>query len=481
MNNYFPPPLRFANEERAGADPLFQARGVLGNLRLILGVALVVTLLGTLYALTVLPVYQANMLIQIKRSMPVTGDPQAEIPASTEIEILRSRSVLAGVVDVLRLDLSVEPKRFPLTRAILARGMDMVGTPGLFGYGGYAWGAERAGLARFDIPAALFGKSFILSATGKGGFSLTQEDFGIVLSGRVGEAVRQTTPYGEVGIVVSSLQAWPGARFVVTRVSNFQAVDRLQRALIISESGKQSNVIGLSLKGSNPELITSILNAIGSEYMRQFAARQSDQTDKVLAFYNKQLRESERKLRHLDARSAGLHNRHGSAALGEEAVILSQQSVTLQEKLADAENSKAELSSRYLSAHPSMIAADERIANLERELNGIQAKRRQLAAAEQENVTLARDKQLTADINAGLLGIQQKLDAMDVAGKTSVQLVDPAETPYQAVNLGLKARIALACLAGLLAGIIASALKNALAGGRKRPPPLRYDGHFRLV
>jgi uncharacterized protein involved in exopolysaccharide biosynthesis len=121
------------------------------------------------------------------------------------------------------------------------------------------------------------------------------------------------------------------------------------------------------------------------------------------------------------------------------------------------------------------------VRNLERELSGIQAKRRALASAEQENVGMAREKQITADINAGLSAVRQKLDAMNSAGKTTVRVVDPAETPYQALNLGLIARIALACVAGLVAGILASILKNGLANARTRPQSIRYDGHFRLV
>jgi tyrosine-protein kinase Etk/Wzc len=172
---------------------------------------------------------------------------------------------------------------------------------------------------------------------------------------------------------------------------------------------------------------------------------------------------------------------HGTSDPGEESRILSQQSVALQDKLADAEHSRSELSSRYLSEHPAMVVANERIRNLQRELSQVQAKRRALAAAEQQMSSLSRDKQATAELNASLLSVRQKLDAMSSSGRTDVRLVDRAEVPYQPVNLGLQARIALACVAGLVAGLIAAVLKDARASARRRPPLPRYDGQFRLV
>jgi tyrosine-protein kinase Etk/Wzc len=87
---------------------------VLKNSWLIAGVALIVAMLGTLYGLTMTPAYEANILLQIKRNAPGSGDPQADIPAATEMEILRSRSILSRVVNSLHLNISVEPKLFPM-------------------------------------------------------------------------------------------------------------------------------------------------------------------------------------------------------------------------------------------------------------------------------------------------------------------------------------------------------------------------------
>ena len=462
-------------------QPALRTRGVFGNLRLLLGVAVIVAVIGTLHALSVVPVYQANMLIQIMRSGSMAGEPAPEIPAATEVEILRSRSILTGVVKVLKLDIRVEPKRFPVLGVYLASKNDQLTAPGLFGYGGYVWGPEHASVTWFNMPKDLMQHTFTLTAAKNNRFILTQEELGISVNGRVGEAARAATPYGEIDILVSELQARPGGRFEVARTPLPEVVGQLQRSLAISENGKQSDVIGVSLKGTNPVLISRILNEVGGEYMRLHASQRSDEADKARAFYNQQLEESRQLLRRLDARSAQVLGRHGASDLAEESRILSQRSSALQEKLVGAELDKAELSSRYLEQHPTMIVANEKIQNLRRELGQIQGQRRSLAAADQEIIAVTRDKQINTEINAGLLNVRHKLEAQTSSSRNNVRLVDRAEIPTNPTTLGLPAMIILSCLAGIVAGILASILKNAIVGVDKRPTIPRYDGQFRLV
>lgn len=481
MNNYLPTSSKRTRDDSITSEAIQHARGILGNLRLIIGVALLVSLLGTLYALTVPPVFQANMLIQIKPVLPMASDGRTQTPVATEVELLRSRSILSRVVEALHLDVHVEPKQFPIAAAYLGRDRQRLSTPGLSGVGGYARGAESVELASLDIPGRLLGETFVLTATGQDRFMLTQKDLGISLAGQAGVPARLASPYGEIGVLVATLRASPGAQFRVSRTSVFQAVDQLQRSLLISENGKQSNVIGVSLQGSKPELISRILNEIGAEYMRQHASQQSDETSSALASYERQLLDTRARLQKLDARYSRVLGMHGAADLGEESRIVSQQSVALQEKLAAAEQNKLELSSRYLSQHPTMIVADEQIRALKQELGAVQSKRRALAASGQEIETVNRDKQITAEMNAGLLNVRQKLDALNSSVRADIRMVDPAVAPIRPVGLGLPTMIALACVAGLVLGLIASILKNAIVGAGIRPASLRYDGHFRLV
>lgn len=449
-------------------DTFFRFGDIFRNIRLIVTVSLITAVLGILAALAVTPLYESNILIQIMRHTPLPGDPPVEAPAATEVEILRSRSIISGVVNTLRLDISAEPKLFPVLGAYMARTNKSLSEPGLFGHGGYVWGAERVTVFVFNVPGALLQKPFVLTAAGGGGFTLTQKELAIRLAGRINEVSKARTPYGDIEALVTDIRARPGAQFIVTKSPPFQVVERLRKSLAISESGKESNVIGVSLKGSNPEMISGILNHIGNEYVRQHLARKSAEATRAFSYYDQQLEESSSSLRKLDQRLAQVLRVHGTSDLNEESNTLAQQSVSLQAKLAEVEQRKVELSTRFLEQHPTMFVVNRHIQDLKRDLDNIEAKRKALAAAQQEIANLTRERQASSEIKMGLLNARQRLEAMTSSNDADVRMVDRAEVPIQPVTLKQSVMIALACLAGVVFGLVASILKNAIVARNSR-------------
>ncbi|MDN4036077.1 Wzz/FepE/Etk N-terminal domain-containing protein [Massilia sp. YIM B02443] len=464
MNRYLQH-LRKKGRDGGGlSDSFFHYAEILRNGWLIAGVAALVTALGIVYALIQTPMYEANILIQIKRNAPPSGEFQVDVPAATEVEILRSRSILTRVVSSLRLDMSVEPKRFPVVGACIAGQNRNISTPGLFGQGGYVWGADNVQVASFEVPKAMLQRPFVLSVTGRDAFTLGQEELGVRLTGRVGQVAQVSTRYGPIVLLVSAVHARPGAQFVITRSSTFQVVEQLQRSLTISERGKQSNVIGVSLRGSRPELISAILNAVGKEYIQQQVAQKTFDAKNQLQFYDQQVAESKQRLQKLDARLNEVLRLHGTSDLGEETRLLAQQAVALQAKLAEREQRRVELSSRFAELHPEVVTVNRHIAELHRDLEAIEAKRKTIASAQQEIVIVNRDKQINNEMNIALLNARHKLDALALSNNVNVRLVDQAEVPTQAVTMGLTTRIIMAVFLGLLLGVAASMLKNAIVG-----------------
>jgi tyrosine-protein kinase Etk/Wzc len=441
----------------------------LENRWLIAGVAFITALLGMVYALSVKPVYEANILIQVKDSAPPAKESPGDLPAAldtktqtaTEVEVLRSRAVLSRAIDVTHLDISVEPKYFPILGTLIARGNKQISNPGVFGFGGYVWGAEQANISMLTLPAPLLGRPFILTAESDKKFLLTQDEMGIKFEGNVGEIAKARTEYGDMEILVTRLAAKAGAQFSVTRIPRIQAVEKLQKALMISEKGRQSNVIGVTLKGSKPELISSTLNEIGTEYIRQNVMQKSEEAEKALAFFNQQLPDLKQKLERSESKSTELRSRQGTFNVTEEASALSQQSVAVQARLADVKQKKEELLSRFTEEHPSVALIDKQIQELNRDLATIKGKIKKLPAVEQEVLGVTRDKQVSTDIYTGLLSMGRQLGMVEPGRIANVRLLDRAETPVQPVTTNRSMMIAVACLAGLLLGVIAAFLKNA--------------------
>jgi uncharacterized protein involved in exopolysaccharide biosynthesis len=103
-----------ANEEELNLGDLL---GVLiENRWLIFGITLVAFLIGGYQAYTAVPIYQADGLLQVEEKYSgLSGFESSSMyeyysPVNTEIEILRSRSVLGSVVNNLKLDIYAEPE-----------------------------------------------------------------------------------------------------------------------------------------------------------------------------------------------------------------------------------------------------------------------------------------------------------------------------------------------------------------------------------
>lgn len=447
-------------------EPIFRLGSILRNGWLVAGVAVLTALAGILAAFSVTPVYESNMLIQINRGAPLAQDQQAEVPAATEVEILRSRSIVTRVVQALQLDLGVEPRYFPVIGAYLARSERSL--PAFLEVRGYAWGADRVAVSLFDVPERLLRQPFTLEVTGAGSYVLSQKDLGLRVAGRAGQHVRVQTRHGPVELLVSTVNARPGAHFQLVRNPTFQVVEQLRKSLSVTESAKESNLIGVALKGSKPEQISRILNQIGLEYVSQHVAQKSGETARALAFYDQQLAESRQRLRQLDERLAQVLRAHGVSDLNEESATLSQQSIALQAKLAEAEQQKLELSSRFLEQHPAVIVANRHLQDVTGDLQRIETRRRSLASAQQEIARLTRDRQANGEVNLGLLNARQRLAALMSSENRDVRVVDRAETPLQPATLKLSVMIVLACLAGLVAGVLASAVRNAITARNSR-------------
>lgn len=433
---------------------------ILKNRWLIASVACSVVLFGSIYAMSAQPIYEANLVMQIKRGASLAGDAPIEIPTATEMELLRSRSIISHAVSYLQLDLNVRPKLFPFLGAAISHNNKQISEPGLFGHGGYVWGAEQVDVSSLTLPDKLLGRIFQLTVTDKEQFNLLQKEIGISMHGKIGEMARTHTAFGDVEILISSIRAKPGAQFLVSRSPPFETIDRLQKSLILSEKGKQSNMIELSLKGTNPDMISRTLNEIGNEYIRQHTAEKTEETEKALSISNQQLNESKQKLQRSDTQIAQVRRTRGVFDVNEEARSLLQQSVAIQEKLADAKQKREELLSRYLDKHPLVILASKHIQDLNNDLSNIAAKSKALAAAEHEILSATRDKQAITEINSDALNMRRRLDTLAPRNNLTVRMVDRAEIPVLPVTLPLATKIAVCCLAGILLGLLASFLKN---------------------
>lgn len=447
-------------------DLLFDNRG------LIVSITLAIALLGLVYAFIARPIYEANILIQVEdnpnSSTNILGGLASmfdtKTAAASEMELLRSRMMVSSAVDSLRLTVSARPKYFPVIGAWLAGGSKQLSEPGLAGYGGYVWGAEKIDVPRFNVSGALLNLDFILTAESQGQFRLSQKSQDIELKGRVGSTLNAATEHGTIELLVESLAAKPGAQFLLRGTSRLATIENLQNALVISERGKQSGIIGVTLEGSDPVLTSNILNQIGREYVRQNVERKSAEAEKSLVFLDKQLPELKRQLEQSEENYNRFRNSHGTIDLGEEAKALLLQSVNAQSKLIELQQKREELLIRFTSDHPAVVGVDNQMKELNRTSKSIAAQIKILPGLEQDVLRLARDVKVNTDLYTELLNSTQQLRLVKASKVGNARLIDAAQIPEQPIRPRRPLVIAIAMLIGLLLGVTCAFIKKTLYG-----------------
>lgn len=441
------------------------------NRWLIAGIAILITLIGAAYAFVAKPIYQANMLVQVEESSPnqannfvneIGSTYAVKTAAIAEMELLGSRMVVSSAVDNLRLYINVKPKYFPLVGASLAGFNKQLSDPGIFGRGGYVWGAEKMDVSIFNVPESLENIDFIVTAEGNGKFRLDQKEQNIVLQGSVGTTIEAGTGKDHIVLRVDNLAAEPGAQFFLRRESRLNTIESVQKALMVAEPVKQSGVIAIRLQGQNPQLTTATLKEIGREYLQQNAARRTEEAEKSLAFLNKQLPDIKQQLEQSESRYNKFRNSYNTFDLGEEARVSLQQSAAAKVKRSELQQKRTELLVGFTQQHPVVIGVDAQLREINAEIRAIDGHLKSFPDLQQEELRLTRDIKVNSDLYSQLLTTAQKLSLIAVGKVSNVRLIDNPMVPEKPVKPNRPLVVALAALTGLFLGVISALAKKSL-------------------
>lgn len=454
---------------------LIRVLDVLRNARwTITSIAAACVAAGALYAFVAPPTYQADLMIQTDdatdaASKNLLGDAASFFnvgsPASAEAQILSSRLVVTRAVEDLRSYIVAKPSRVPVIGAFVARFNDGAVTPGLLGFGGYAWGQERIDVAQFDVPTRAEGDTFHVVRLDATRYRLTGSDMQADAVGTIGSPETFATRYGPLHVEITGFDAQPGTRFKLIRQSRAETIDTLRTALDVQEKVKQSGVLVTSLRGNDPAEISATLNAIATRYVEQNIARRSAEAAQSLTFLNGQLPIVKQQLERAETRYASLRSRTGSVDLAEEGKLALQQGADLQTRALELEQKRDELSRRFLPTHPDMAALDAQLATVKQQQGALEGRIARLPARQAEEVRAQLDVKVNTDLYTALLNNIQQLELVQAGRTASVRVVDAAVAPADPVRPNRPVVIVAAALAGLALGVIAAFMREFLYGG----------------
>lgn len=433
--------------------------------KLIIAVTTGFTVLAVLYALLATPIYQADALVQVeqKQGNAILSSlsqmlPNSQPQSAPEIALLQSRMVLGKTVDDLNLQAQVKQKYFPLIGRGMARIMG--DKPG------------NISVSRLYLPSEDDDSTpkITITVIDKKNYLVEGADFSI--NGTVGTLL---TEHG-ISLLVNSIDANPGDKFTVSQLTRLKAITDLQEVFNVADQGKDSGMLGLTLTGDNPELITRILDTISQNYLAQNIDRQAAQDAKSLDFLNMQLPKVRSDLDIAEDKLNAYRKQKDSVDLNMEAKSVLDQIVNVDNQLNELTFREAEISQLYTKEHPTYKALMEKRHILQEEKTKLNKRVSGMPATQQEVLRLSRDVESGRAVYLQLLNRQQELNIAKSSAISNVRIIDNAVTETKPVKPKKILVVAIGLIFGLFVSVGLVLLRVFLRRGIESPEQLEDIG-----
>ena len=394
--------------------------------------------IGAIYALGTPPTYRATALLQLEEkssqlALPAAlSDLTSSDPRSvTEIEILNSRMVLGGAVAEARTDWQVTPRQMPLILAAVTRAG--LALPDAGQLASYARAGDQIRLDLLEVPARWIGQTFIMTVLDQDSYMVRLPD-GSERKGRRDITLTEV----ELGFAlrIGDISAPSGREFLIRHLPENTAVRNLRGRLSVTERGRQSGILELSLTGPDIEGTERSLNAITQAYLRQNISRSSAEAENSLIFVESQIPEAEANIRAAERALNDYRQQQQAIDLGFEGQSLLTQINSLENELQQLAGEEESIAERYTTNHPAYQQLLSNRARLEERLARLREEVAELPQTQREVLNLTRDFELAQSVYLELLNRAQELRVLRASTIGNVRIIDSATTDERPVARG---------------------------------------------
>ncbi len=433
--------------------------------KLITSVTALFTLIALLYVLFVTPIYQADVLLQVeqKQGNAILNSlsqmlPDSQPQSAPEIALLQSRMILGKTVEDLNLQARVQKNYFPL----IGRGWARLT--------GRKTGTLEVSRLYIPLDNDLDTPVLKLTVKDKNHYSIVYDDK--YMEGEVGTLLNNSG----VSLEIESIDAEPGTEFNISYVSKLKAITDLQEVLTVSDQGKDTGMLTLSLTGPDPLLLEKVLNNISNNYLTQNVARQAAQDAKSLDFLNRQLPKVRNDLDIAEDKLNQYRRQKDSVDLSLEAKSVLDQIVNVDNQINELTFRESEISQLYTKEHPTYKALLEKRKTLQDEKTKLYQRVTAMPKTQQEILRLSRDVNSGQAVYMQLLNRQQELAIAKSSAIGNVRIIDNAVAQPKPI----KPKKVIVVLLGLVLGTVVSIglvlLRIFLRRGIESPEQLEEIG-----
>ena len=419
-------------------------------------------------------IYRSDAVVQIEQradrvALPseligdmLIGERSGSSGLATEVHIIRSRLVLAQVVDRLDEQTVVQPVVAPIIGGILQRReLPFIGA--VIGRQ-YARPGETIDAVLSNMAEAYESACFNLRIDGPTRFSVVLPD-NVVLAGRLAE--RLELPAGGT-LLVTRIDAAAGREFFVYKQSLRSSVQRISSGLGIRERGN-TGIVDFSYTGGDADASVVILNAVIEEYINQNLRRRSVEIDRSIAFIEEQLVEISEELRTATADLAVYRQGRQIDELSVGTQALLDAAIDLEVQLDELAFQKEQRLQVLTVNHPDIQNIILEETRLESRLEDIRADLSRVPEVEQDLARLVQRVEGAQTLEQQLRARVDQLGIVRASTVGNIRVIEPAETgrlvgPDRRGPIGIGAGIGLLLSVGFVLGL--NVLRSGVEDGR---------------
>ncbi|HCV76164.1 MAG TPA: tyrosine-protein kinase, partial [Pseudomonas sp.] len=441
--------------------------------------------LGIGYAVLATPMYSSNAMIQIELEKKgvtrltdqSTGMPPPMPEAVTEIELLKSRSVIGKAIENLKLDIEVKPRYFPLIGNFVARRFEPqndtdVASP-LLGLNSFAWGGEKLVIDQLEVPDSNLDKPMKLKVEDNQNFTVFNADDEVVLHGGLGQ------PVSNAGyqIKVATLQARPGTEFTIMKKRFSKTIQEYQGRIVAGERGKMSGIIGVGLQDPDPLKAQAIVQEVADIYVQQNIDRNAAESTQSLEFLRAQIPVVKSDLEKAQSALNYYQTNKKSVDIDSETKGVLEQTVALDNQISELNLKRTEMDRKFTRQHPAYQALMSQLGQLQAERAKLQKRVEVLPETQQELLRLNRDIEVTGQTYALMLNKAQELEVIRAGTVGSVRIIDNANANVDDPSAPNKPLIiAVAIILGGIVGLAIVYTRHTLRRGVETPEAIEQIG-----
>jgi len=413
---------------------------------LIITTTILFTIGGTYYAFFHTPKYMATVILSSKVYSSLSGaasSEERELPiedretaAPRELELIKSQAVLSRVVQRLKLDTKVSGNGFSSKKNPLA-------------------------IEAFEAPPSMNNKKIVLEMIDDGNYSLDIADAEFSSRGAIGKEETFDLPENEnLKIFLREKPKSKEKTFTLLKKPRQEIIDEILSITTFEAPGIENmlvtNLIKISVKGMEPDLIAKIANTIAevaidqSKREEQKAAQRSMQ---LTAVEQKNIRKLlHEKSRRLSNMKIALHQFAYNDEVNAQSMASMLEKVEEQVNLSKSELSK--LKERLTDEHPKVKEARAGLNSYEDAQGNLIAISNKSLENGTELLDLQREIQMYNRIYEEIGSDYEQFKARFEAPVGSLSLVESSMVPDSPVSYSRPVIILLSALIGVICGYI---------------------------